>query len=104
MFVPPLITVPQAQVGERKLLVDSIIQRLEIEQNKRVTAVLRPPFAFGYLSLSLAPGEIEPFPRLRIILEYPLPGCNELATSGKLIVYANPTGQKYLVVCHGQQT
>ena len=34
---------PRLQAGERKLLVDSLIEGVEIAQNKRVTAVLWPP-------------------------------------------------------------
>jgi hypothetical protein len=52
---------PQLQAGERKLLVDALIARVEISQNKKVVATLRPPLAsFGYLSPSLAPRGIEP--------------------------------------------
>ena len=52
---------PQLQAGERKLLVDALIERVEIGQNKRVVASLRPPLAsFGYFSPSLAPRGIEP--------------------------------------------
>jgi hypothetical protein len=49
---------PQRQAGEGKLLVDALIERVEIGQNSRVVAVLRPPLlSFGYLSPSLAPKE-----------------------------------------------
>ncbi len=52
---------PQLQAGERKLLVDALIERVEIGQNKRVIAALRPPLpSFGYLSPVLAPRGIEP--------------------------------------------
>ncbi len=51
---------PQLQPGERKLLVDALIERVEIGPNKRVVAALRPPSCFGYFSPSLAPRGIEP--------------------------------------------
>ena len=52
---------PLLRAGERKLLVDALIERVEIGQNNRVTAALRPPLAsFGFFSLSLAPRGIEP--------------------------------------------
>jgi site-specific DNA recombinase len=51
---------PQLQAGERKLLVDALIERAEIGKNKKVVASLRPPLVcFGYLSPSLAPRGIE---------------------------------------------
>jgi len=54
---------PQLQAGERKLLVDSLIRSVDIGQNKRVTACLRPPFrSFGSLSPSLAPRGTIPLP------------------------------------------
>jgi site-specific DNA recombinase len=46
---------PGLDQGERKLLVESLVEQVEIGQKKRVTAVLRPPFAFGFLSPELAP-------------------------------------------------
>ena len=48
---------PQLQAGERKLLINSLIERVKIGKNKRVTATLRPPFASGVLSPSLPLGE-----------------------------------------------
>jgi hypothetical protein len=52
---------PQIQAGERKLLVDALIERVEIGENKRVVALLRPPLpSFGYFSPSLALGESNP--------------------------------------------
>jgi len=68
---------PQLEAGERKLLVDVLIERVEIGQNKRVTALLRPPLAsFGYLSPSLAPRGIEPRDRFTIFLTYSLKTCH----------------------------
>jgi hypothetical protein len=46
---------PSLDYGERKLLIESLIERVEIGQKKRVTALLRPPFAFGSFSPELAP-------------------------------------------------
>ena len=51
---------PQLQAGERKLLVDALIEGVEVGANKRVVAALRPPSCFGYLSPMLAPRGIEP--------------------------------------------
>ena len=42
---------PELQAGERKLLVDALIDRTDIGQNKRVTLIMRSPFcSFGYFS------------------------------------------------------
>jgi hypothetical protein len=41
---------PQLQAGERKLLVDALIERLYIRKNKRVILFVRSPFAFGFFS------------------------------------------------------
>jgi hypothetical protein len=71
-------TFPQLQAGERKLLVDALIARVEVAQNKRVTALLQPPLAsFGYLSPSLAPRGIEPLRRnsFTIMLGFKLHLC-----------------------------
>jgi len=97
---------PSLEDGEKKLLIDSLVEAVEIRKNKRVTAALRPPFAsFGYLSPALAPRGIEPTRRLRIYLEYTLAGYDELSRpSGELIAYANPTGKKYFVLVHSQKT
>jgi len=46
---------PSLDQGERKLLTESLVEQVEIGKKKRVTAVLRPPFAFGFLSPDLAP-------------------------------------------------
>ena len=46
---------PSLDQGERNLLIESLIEQVEIGQNKRVTASLRPPFAFGFVSPDLAP-------------------------------------------------
>ena len=47
---------PELQAGERKLLVDALIDRTDIGQNKRVTLIMRSPFcSFGYFSPMLAP-------------------------------------------------
>jgi hypothetical protein len=51
---------PHLQAGERKMLIDSLIERVKIGQNKRVILTMRSPFAFGYLSPILAPRGIEP--------------------------------------------
>jgi hypothetical protein len=51
---------PILDQGERKLLVESLVDQVEIGQKKRVAASLRPPFAFGLLSPELAPRGIEP--------------------------------------------
>ena len=51
---------PSLDQGERKLLIESLIGQVEIGQKKRVAAVLRPPFAFGFFSPELAPRGIEP--------------------------------------------
>jgi len=90
--------------GERKLLVDSLIERVEIGKNKRVTAVLRPPFAFGYLSPVIAPRGIEPKQQLQIMLEYTLPLRHKLDIKGELVAYTSPTGEKYHIVGYSQQT
>jgi hypothetical protein len=65
---------PHLQAGERKLLVDSLIERVKIGQNKRVILTMRSPFAsFGYLSPSSAPrGEKPKAVEMRIYLEYDL--------------------------------
>jgi hypothetical protein len=47
---------PDLDQGERKLLIESLVEEVEIGQKKRVTASLRPPFAFGFMSPELAPG------------------------------------------------
>ena len=45
------------------------METVKIGQNKRVTAVLRPPFAsFGYLSSSLAPRNLKVLCKLLLIL------------------------------------
>jgi hypothetical protein len=46
---------PGLDQGERRLLFESLIEQVEIGQKKRVTASLRPPFAFGFVSPDLAP-------------------------------------------------
>ena len=46
---------PREDQGERKLLVESLVEVVEIGKNKRVAASLRPPFGFGLLSPDLAP-------------------------------------------------
>ena len=46
---------PSLDQGERKLLIESLVEGVEIGQKKRVTASLRPPFAFGFMSPELAP-------------------------------------------------
>jgi site-specific DNA recombinase len=46
---------PGLDQGERKLLVESLVEQVEIGKNKRVAASLRPPFAFGFMSPELAP-------------------------------------------------
>ncbi|HET6487944.1 MAG TPA: hypothetical protein VFH83_16070, partial [Spirochaetia bacterium] len=51
---------PGLDQGERKLLVESLVEGVEIGRNKRVAASLRPPFAFGFFSPDLAPRGIEP--------------------------------------------
>lgn len=64
---------PRLQAGERKLLVETLIERVEIGK-KRVVALLRPPLAcIGYLSPSLAPRVGKPqVPELRIHVRYEL--------------------------------
>jgi hypothetical protein len=62
---------PQLQAGERQLLVDSPIRSVDIGQNKRVTACLRPPFrSFGSLSPSLAHRAFHTSCRLLLILSH----------------------------------
>ena len=51
---------PGLDQGERKLLVESLVEEVEIGKSKGVAASLRPPFAFGFLSPDLAPRGIEP--------------------------------------------
>ncbi len=51
---------PGLDQGERKLLIESLVEQVEIGQKKRVTASLQPPFAFGFFSPELAPRGIEP--------------------------------------------
>ena len=48
-------TSPALDQEERKLLIESLVEKVEIGKNKRVTASLQPPFAFGFLSPELAP-------------------------------------------------
>jgi len=59
---------PQLQAGERKLLIDDLIERVEIGQNKRVILTMRSPFAFGYFSPSLAPRNLKILCKLLLIL------------------------------------
>jgi hypothetical protein len=64
---------PGLDQGERKLLVESLVEGVEIGKNKRVAACLRPPFAFGFFSPDLAPRVGKPqVPELRIGVEYDL--------------------------------
>ena len=51
---------PGLDQGERKLLVESLVEAVEIGQNKRVAATLQPPSALGSLTPELAPRGIEP--------------------------------------------
>ena len=54
-------TFPELDPGERNLLIESLINRVEIGRNKRVILILTPPFkSFGFLSPQLAPRGIEP--------------------------------------------
>ncbi len=46
---------PELDQGERKLWIDPLVEWVEVGQNKRVTACLRPPLDFGFLSPELAP-------------------------------------------------
>ena len=47
--------------GERKLLIESLVNKAEIGTNKKVTVTLQPPLhSLGFLSPSLALRGIEP--------------------------------------------
>lgn len=59
---------PQLQAGERKLLIDSLVEQVEIGKNKRVILTMRSPFVFGSLSPSLAPRNIKVLCKLLLIL------------------------------------
>ena len=76
---------PTLSDGERALLIDSLTTEVAVK-NIIVIVTLRPPLhSFGFLSTEIAPKGLEPIHRLQIILEYTLPRCSELATSGELI-------------------
>lgn len=65
--------VSDLEPGERRLLIESVVDKLEVGKNKRVVLALRPPLAsLWYFSLSLAPGGIVPRTGFNIILGYDL--------------------------------
>jgi hypothetical protein len=48
--------------GELKLLVESLVEGVEISQNKRAAASLQPPVVFGFVSPDLAPRSVQAVP------------------------------------------
>jgi site-specific DNA recombinase len=94
-----VLTFPQLQAGERKLLVDSLIERVEIGQTKRVVAVLRPPLSsFGYFSPSLAPKEEKrKVSELIIYLAYDLAAYYGTNAHSTTRVGAGFSGREYML-------
>ena len=53
--------VPELQPGERRLVVESVVQRVTVQKQRGVVLTLRPPLtSFGFLSTQLAPRGVEP--------------------------------------------
>ena len=81
--------------GERKLLVESIVLKVVIGQNKEVTVELRPPL-LGFLSPSLARREEKPKMDFMIRIEYSLEGYyRDVAGNSK--IYSRFSQKEYSV-------
>jgi hypothetical protein len=66
-------TFPELDQGEKNLWLELLVEYVEVAENKRVAASLRPPFAFGFMSPDLALRGAKPqVPQLRIHIEYNL--------------------------------
>jgi len=86
---------PRLQAGERKLLVEALIERVEIGK-KRVVALLRPPLTFGYFSPSLAPKEEKRnIPELIIYIGYDLAAYYGEGAHGATRVGTGLSGREY---------
>jgi len=83
--------------GERKLLVESIVHKVVIGQNKKVTLVLRPPLEhLGFLSPSIALRGEKPKMEFTIYLEYSLMDYYG-GTAGRLRVFTQYSKQEYSI-------
>jgi hypothetical protein len=80
--------------GERKLLVESLVKKVEIGSNKTAAVMLQPPF--GFLSPTLALRGEKPKMEFTICLEYSLMNYYG-GTAGRSRVFTQYSKQEYSI-------
>jgi len=96
-------TFPDLDAGEKVLWMESLVERVEIAENRRVTALLRPPLCFGYLTTSPAPrGRRPQVPELRILVGYDLAVYYHAGAHGNASAKVLPTEARYSLVSESE--
>jgi hypothetical protein len=83
--------------GERKLLMESLVQGVVIGENKKVTVSLQPPLhSLGFLTPTLARRGEKPKMEFTICIEYSLMNYYE-GTAGKTRIFTQYSKQEFTI-------
>jgi hypothetical protein len=89
-------TFPDLDPGEKVLWMESLVEWIELGENSGVTALLRPPLCFGYLTTEPAPkGRRPQVPELRILMQYSLSAYYHAGVHGDVEVQAPAMETRY---------